>query len=136
MALSTNDIETALSNVMDPELNISIVDLGLIYEIHVDASTGYDIAGNPTPATDRPQPASSEGASGTPPHTFQPGKIVHIVMTLTTLGCPLFNVIEADIKKNIAALGVPEEQIDLELVFDPPWSMDRMSESAKAMLGI
>lgn len=86
---------------MDPELNLSIVDLGLIYEIH--------------------QPAKDN---------------VHIVMTLTTLGCPLFHVIESDIHKNLGTLGYDKEQIDIELVFDPPWSMDRMTENAKAMLGI
>ncbi len=94
-------IRTRLANVFDPEIHISIVDLGLIYEV------------NPTP----------DGG-------------VHIVMTLTTLGCPLFHVIEADIKKQLHDLGYGDDQIELEVVFDPPWSMEMMSENAKAQLGI
>lgn len=94
-------VREALEGVMDPELNISIVDLGLIYEIH-----------------------------------DKPDNKLEIIMTLTTLGCPLFNVIERDIKNAVAPLGYSIENVEIELVFDPPWSMERMSESAKAMLGI
>ena len=57
-------------------------------------------------------------------------------MTLTTIGCPLFSLIEQQVKDKIRELGVKEENISLELTFDPPWSMDLMSEKAKAMLGI
>ena len=94
-------IENALMDVIDPELGISIVDLGLVYEINI----------------------------------LENNK-VHIVMTLTTLGCPLFNVIDSDMRSRITAAGVNADDIEIELVFDPPWSMEKMSESAKAMLGI
>lgn len=101
MKLNENAVMTALNNVLDPELNISIVDLGLVYSTKITDDNG-----------------------------------VYIEMTLTTLGCPLYNVIEGDIKRNVSALGVDDDKIEIELTFDPPWSMDRMSESAKAMLGI
>jgi metal-sulfur cluster biosynthetic enzyme len=101
MKLTEDAVMTALSNVLDPELNISIVDLGLVYSTKITDQNG-----------------------------------VYIEMTLTTLGCPLFNVIEGDIKRNVGALGVDDDKIEIELTFDPPWSMERMSESAKAMLGI
>jgi metal-sulfur cluster biosynthetic enzyme len=101
MKITNNAVMTALSNVLDPELNISIVDLGLVYSTKVTDEKG-----------------------------------VYIEMTLTTLGCPLFNVIEGDIKRHVGALGVDDDKIEIELTFDPPWSMERMSESAKAMLGI
>lgn len=94
-------IAKQLENVLDPDINISITDLGLIYEI------------NP----------SDDGT-------------LHLVMTLTSLGCPMFKQIEADIKKHLGELGYEPDQIEVELVFDPPWSMEKMSESAKAMLGI
>ncbi len=110
--ITKQEIEHALMDVIDPELGISIVDLGLIYEINmIERNAGTD--------------SENENTNK-----------VHIVMTLTTLGCPLFNVIETDMKTRIKSLGINEEDIEIELVFDPPWSMDRMTESAKAMLGI
>lgn len=100
MKVTQDQVRNVLMDVIDPELGISIVDLGLVYEINIK------------------------------------DKKVHIVMTLTTLGCPLYNVIETDMKSRMGTLGFNEEDMEIELVFDPPWSMDRMSESAKAMLGI
>ncbi|OQA03691.1 MAG: hypothetical protein BWY68_00674 [bacterium ADurb.Bin400] len=88
----------ALKSVLDPELAISIVDLGLIYKI--------DIHNN---------------------------KAV-IIMTLTTMGCPLFSVMQQDIRQ--AALSVPEiQEAEIQLTFSPPWSPDKMSNNAKAQLG-
>lgn len=91
----------ALKKVIDPELNISIVDLGLVYTV-----------------------------------VFEKDKTVHITMTLTTIGCPLFSLIEQDVRDKIKALGVAENKIRIDLLFDPPWSIEKMSESAKAILGI
>ncbi len=84
---------------MDPELNISIVDLGLIYKVKIVNKTS-----------------------------------AKITMTLTTIGCPLFPVIEKDIKGKLKELGFTNVQI--ELTFDPPWSIDMLSERGKAILGI
>ena len=100
MRLSAGQIKNKLSEVMDPELNISIVDLGLVYETKIIKEK------------------------------------IKIVMTLTTIGCPLFSLIEQQVKEKIRELGVKEEDISLELTFDPPWSMEKMSEKGKAMLGI
>lgn len=96
---SKEQILHKLEEVMDPELYISIVDLGLVYDVK-------EKQGN-----------------------------IDIIMTLTTMGCPLFSIIEADIKKKVKALdGVGKIHVDL--VFDPPWSIDKMTERGKAMLGI
>ena len=100
MILNKKIILNKLSEVMDPELNISIVDLGLIYKTKISKNK------------------------------------LKIIMTLTTVGCPLFSLIEAQIKDKIKALGVNEKDITLELTFDPPWSMEKMSKKGKAMLGI
>ena len=100
MKLTAGQIKNKLSEVMDPELNISIVDLGLIYKIKINKNK------------------------------------VKIIMTLTTVGCPLFSLIESQIKDKIKELGIKEENISLELTFDPPWTMEKMSEKGKAMLGI
>ena len=93
-------VEEKLQDVIDPELQMSIVDLGLIYEVTIE------------------------------------GEKVTILMTLTTMGCPLFDTIEEDIHAKLGSIGVEEKNIKINLTFDPPWSMDRMSERAKAMLGI
>jgi metal-sulfur cluster biosynthetic enzyme len=101
MQLTKELIQTTLEDVLDPELNISIVDLGLVYEI-----------------------------------TISKEKKVSIRMTLTTIGCPLFSLIETEIRNKLQTLGVKDNDITIDLAFDPPWSMEKMSERAKAMLGI
>lgn len=88
-----------LIEVLDPELNISIVDLGLIYDVDVNKN-----------------------------------KKVKIIMTLTTMGCPLFSIIEQDIQNKLYQIGV--KTVSISLTFDPPWTMEKMSEKAKAQLGI
>ncbi|EKE14843.1 MAG: protein of unknown function DUF59 [uncultured bacterium] len=100
MKPTTKQIKNKLTEVMDPELNISIVDLGLVYDIKIIKNK------------------------------------IKIIMTLTTIGCPLFSLIETQVKDKIKELKVKEEDISLELIFDPPWSMEKMSKRAKAMLGI
>lgn len=90
-----------LELVLDPEMNISIVDLGLVYDVKINKE------GN-----------------------------INIVMTLTTMGCPLFGIIEADIYQQLSALGLQQKQITIDLTFDPPWDMQRLTPRGKAMLGI
>ena len=100
MQLTTKQIKTKLTEVMDPELNISIVDLGLIHKTKIIKNK------------------------------------LKITMTLTTVGCPLFSLIESQIKDKIKELGVKEKDIIIDLTFDPPWSMESMSKKGRAMLGI
>ena len=87
----------ALANVQDPELLMSIVDLGLVYRAEV--------------LDDR----------------------VEIDYTLTSPGCPLSDIIEADILKNLA--DVTELPVYTQLVWEPMWIPDYMSEEAKLSLG-
>lgn len=95
-----SDIENVFKTIPDPEIGVSLWDLGLIYEIGIDAKTGT----------------------------------IRILMTLTTIGCPLFDLIAGPIREEVGKLkGV--KKIDIDLTFEPPWSMDRMSEEAKAQLG-
>jgi metal-sulfur cluster biosynthetic enzyme len=91
-----------LSEVLDPEINISIVDLGLIYKLE-----------------------------------FQPDKkSITLTMTLTTMGCPLFDLIENEIQQKIKELGFNSKNIKIKLVFDPPWSVEKMTARGKAQIGI
>jgi len=61
-------------------------------------------------------------------------KKVQVKMTLTAPGCPLAGFIVKDVEKKLKAIpGVDEA--DVQLVWDPPWSPDRMSDNAKKTLG-
>ena len=62
------------------------------------------------------------------------GDTVHISYTLTTMGCPIGPLIEAEIKQFLSGMeGI--SKVDAELVLRPPWTPDMMSEEAKAALG-
>ena len=62
------------------------------------------------------------------------GPSVKITYSLTSMGCPAGPLIAQDIDRT--AREVPGvEEVDLELVFDPPWTPDRMSDDAKFILG-
>lgn len=119
MKITEKLIKSKLSEVLDPELNISIVDLGLVYKIELIQDRRIETKSKP-----RTVPLSGTGTGA------------KITMTLTTIGCPLFSLIEQEIKSKLKAIGLPKDKIEFELTFDPPWSMDKMSERAKAMLGI
>ena len=90
----------ALETVIDPELGIDIVNLGLIYRVDLN----------------------EEGHC-------------QVDMTLTTMGCPLADIITDEIHR---ALAETEEvkTIDVKLVWYPAWSPDRMSRYARIALGI
>lgn len=95
-----NEIIQQLATVIDPELHVDIVNLGLIYTIDLD----------------------SDG-------------ICLIEMTLTTMGCPLTNVLATMVVE--AVRKVPEvKNVDVEFVWEPAWTVDRMSRLAKLTLGI
>ncbi len=103
MTVKTSNIEdqiwNKLEDVIDPELYISIVDLGLVYKV-----------------------------------TNKNGDVM-IRMTLTTIGCPLLPIIEKDIQTKLLEIdGI--KNVSIDLVFDPPWDIERMSEKGKAMMGI
>ncbi len=95
MQVTQEQVINALKRCMDPEIPLSVVDLGLIYGI--DINEGND---------------------------------VNIKMTMTTRGCPLHDTLIKDVKsalKDIKDLG----KVNVEIVWDPPWTPERMSEEAK-----
>lgn len=89
----------ALRQVVDPEVAMSIVDVGLIYGVSV-----------------------SEGR-------------MHVRLTMTSAACPVADVIMADVERELESVAPPDMKIALELVWDPPWTPDRMSEGAKRFMG-
>ena len=110
-------IKSKLTEVLDPELNISIVDLGLIYKVEFFP----------------PHPRGGENHRDG--ENRLPGG-VKVTMTLTTIGCPLFDLIESEMRNKLKRLGLKDKNIKIELTFDPPWSMDKMTKRGKTMLGI
>ncbi len=95
-----------MKTVYDPEIPVNIVDLGLVYYCNV-----------------RPSPANPELND------------VHVIMTLTAPGCGMGPFIQGDVEKCIRALpGVGS--VNVEVVLDPPWSRDMMSEVAQLQLGL
>jgi FeS assembly SUF system protein len=93
-------IVKALSTVFDPEIPVNIYDLGLIYEVIVDASSR-----------------------------------VGVRMTLTAPACPAAQFLPGQVKKAVEAVrDVTDVKVDV--VWDPPWTRDRMSDAAKLQLGM
>lgn len=66
--------------------------------------------------------------------THQDGT-VNILMTLTFPGCPLGALIHKEINEKVGSLK-EVKKIDLKITFDPPWDLTKVSEEAKAQLGI
>jgi len=93
-------IVEALHTVYDPEIPVDIYELGLVYDVSVDAA----------------------------------GK-ASIRMTLTSPACPAAEALPPEVETK--ARGVPGvTNVLLELVWDPPWTPERMSEAAKLELGM
>lgn len=61
-------------------------------------------------------------------------KTLHVDMTLTAPGCPAADFIMEDVRQKLLSVEGPEK-VDLQLVFDPVWTQDMMSEEAKLELG-
>jgi probable FeS assembly SUF system protein SufT len=63
------------------------------------------------------------------------GHAVHVIMTLTAPGCGMGPILQQDVELGIRNLpGVT--RVNVEVVFDPPWSREMMSEVAKLQLGM
>ena len=62
------------------------------------------------------------------------GPKVHVIFSLTSMGCPVGPMIEGQIQDTVRAMpGV--EEVESELTWDPPWSPEKMSDDAKFILG-
>ena len=96
--IATEDaIREALKAVMDPEIGINVVDLGLLYDVDTE-----------------------------------PGK-AKLTMTLTSMGCPLTELIHQQCTLVLTRLpGIDE--VDVDFTFTPPWSTDMISDEAREEL--
>lgn len=90
----------AVSKVFDPEIPVNIYELGLIYNLDVDA-----------------------------------GMNVQVKMTLTAPACPAAQTIPLDVERRIREVpGIND--VKVAVVWEPPWTRDKMSEAAKLTLGM
>ncbi len=62
-------------------------------------------------------------------------KDVRLEMTLTTMGCPLYDMIEAEVTRVLKERFGEDLHVEVEFVFDPPWTPEMMSEDARMELG-
>jgi metal-sulfur cluster biosynthetic enzyme len=92
-------IDEALRRVVDPEVAMNIVDVGLVYGVTVDE------------------------------------KRVHVRVTMTSAACPVADVIIGDIEHQLDRAVPADLLIQVELVWEPPWTPERLSDSAKIFMG-
>jgi metal-sulfur cluster biosynthetic enzyme len=63
------------------------------------------------------------------------GNTIEIKMTMTAPGCGMSDVLKADIQRKLS--GLPSvKDVNVEVVFDPPWDPGKMSEGARLQLGL
>ncbi|HYT05142.1 MAG TPA: metal-sulfur cluster assembly factor [Gemmatimonadales bacterium] len=99
--LTAELVRKALRDVKDPELDMNIIDLGLVYDVEVAPSDGQ----------------------------------VLVKMTLTSPGCPAGPMITNDAYRVIRGLdGVKD--VDIEIVWEPYWTPDRMDPKVRALMGL
>lgn len=97
-------VTAALDQVYDPEIPVSIVELGLVYRCE-----------------EKPGPLDT--------------RRIEIDMSMTAPGCGMGDVLRGDAAR--AVLAVPGvDDVEVNLVWDPPWSIHRMSEAARLQLGL
>jgi metal-sulfur cluster biosynthetic enzyme len=103
---SRDDIDEAMRDVVDPELGINVVDLGLLYDVRVDAAPDGET--KPT---------------------------ITIDMTLTSAACPLTDVIEEQAVSAITGGPTPlAAELKINWVWIPPWGPDKITDDGREQL--
>ena len=100
MAINEDQVREELKKVIDPELFVNIVDLGLIYVVDLQPNEGD--ASSPTDVT--------------------------IEMTMTSPACPAGPQLIANSKSVVSQMEEVGE-VEVKIVMDPPWTPDRMTEA-------
>jgi metal-sulfur cluster biosynthetic enzyme len=94
-----NQIRSALREVIDPEVGINVIDLGLVYDLQIQDNQ------------------------------------VRILMTMTSPACPLNSFLSDAIKTTITQSVPQVRSVEVKMVWEPPWSPEKMSEKARRQLG-
>ena len=107
------EILKMLKTVFDPEIPVNVYDLGLIYGIELKTPTDSLSEGEKAP---------------------EDGQVCEITMTLTAPSCPAGDFIVEDIRQKVGSIeGIKD--VNVNIVFEPEWNKDMMSEEAKLELG-
>jgi metal-sulfur cluster biosynthetic enzyme len=105
-APSRDDIDEAMRDVVDPELGINVVDLGLVYDVRVDPAADADSA-----------------------------PIITVDMTLTSAACPLTDVIEDQAFAALTGGPTPlASDVKINWVWMPPWGPDKITDDGREQL--
>lgn len=111
--ITKDEVFARLRTIFDPETGVNIVDMGFIYKVQIEPTVAIDPTNSP----------------------FR----LKITYTLTTPACPLAATLQDMMFSAFADLEelgfIPERDLVMELSFDPPWTLDHLSEEAKAELG-
>jgi len=97
--IALKSVYDALETVIDPEVGINIVDLGLVYEVAASAER------------------------------------VTVSMTLTSPACPMGAHLAEESREAIREKVPTSVEVEVKLVWDPPWNPEKMSDKAKKQLG-
>lgn len=89
-------VQEALHDVLDPELGINVVDLGLVYGVTIDENN-----------------------------------VAVVDMTLTSAGCPLSGVLEAQVVQALEGL---VDEVRINWVWVPPWGPDKITDNGREQL--
>ncbi len=100
------EIWTQLRTCYDPEIPVNIVDLGLIYDCHVEPIAGAE-------------------------NSFK----AEVKMTLTAPGCGMGPVLQQDVQNKLLSIENVDD-VSVELVWEPQWNQGMMTEAAKLQLGL
>jgi metal-sulfur cluster biosynthetic enzyme len=88
----------ALARVVDPEIALNIVDVGLVYGVTIDDER------------------------------------VHVRLTMTSAACPVADLIVEEVERELDGVLPAHLVIAVELVWDPPWTPERLSERARRFM--
>ncbi|RYZ33031.1 MAG: metal-sulfur cluster assembly factor [Sphingobacteriales bacterium] len=94
-------VREVLKDVLDPEIGVNIVDLGLVYDIVIPEEE----------------------------------KVIAIDLTLTTPGCPMSSTIVRAVKEALRK-NFPTYEPEVELVWEPAWSPEKITEDGRTMMGM
>jgi metal-sulfur cluster biosynthetic enzyme len=100
MSTEEKNMIALLQHVIDPELMVNIIDLGLVYDVKYN----------------------------------QAEKQIDVALTLTSPGCPMGGVIIED-AENTLQNNYPDCEVNINLVWDPAWSVEMLTERGRAELG-
>jgi metal-sulfur cluster biosynthetic enzyme len=96
--MTEHDVREALREVIDPEIGVNIVDLGLVYRVAVDHGD------------------------------------VLVTMTMTSPACPLRDYLQDLVESTVTARLPSARRVAVEIVTEPPWTEDMMSDAARRQL--